>query len=58
MVHRGTLVPGSVWCRYGMVREGSGDEAEILREEELWKDSPWPPRNAPAFDLLNAFMER
>ena len=27
-------------------------------EEELWKDSPWPPRNAPAFDLLNAFMER
>ena len=43
---------------YGLNRETSEAEEEALREEELWKDSPWPPRNAPAFDLLNAFMER
>ena len=44
--------------RYGL-RAGSAEDAEeALREEELWKESAWPPRNAPAFDLLNSFMER
>ncbi|XP_078672103.1 uncharacterized protein LOC144911712 isoform X1 [Branchiostoma floridae x Branchiostoma belcheri] len=29
-----------------------------LGVEEEWKDSPWPPRNARCFDLMNRFMER
>ena len=42
--------------KYGK-RKGGEDE-EDSGEEELWRDSPWPARNAPAFDLLNCFMER
>ena len=26
--------------------------------EELYENSPWPARNAPAFNVLNSFMER
>ena len=41
-------------------RYGLADDADDYddTQEELTKDSPWPPRNAPAFDLLNSFMER
>ena len=42
--------------KYGLSRETT--EAEEDPREELWKDSVWPRRNAAAFDLLNAFMER
>ena len=44
--------------KYG-AKPGTVEEAEeALKEEALWRDSVWPPRNAAAFDLLNAFMER
>ena len=43
--------------RYG-VRTGDTGSTSTLNEDELWTDSPWPPRNAPCFDLLNSFMER
>ena len=36
---------------------GGADNSDY-EQEELTIDSPWPPRNAPAFDLVNAFMER
>ena len=41
-------------------RYGLADDADDYddTQEELTKDSPWPPRNAPAFDLVNSFMER
>ena len=43
---------------YGMKPQNSASEEEQEKEEQLWKDSPWPQRNAAAFDVLNAFMER
>ena len=43
--------------QYGTGQNSEAEE-EAAREEELWRDSPWPRRNAPAFGLLNAFMER
>ncbi|KAI0240669.1 Dynein beta chain, flagellar outer arm [Lamellibrachia satsuma] len=43
---------------YGLDARAAIEDEEQIREEELWKDSPWPPRNAPAFQLLNSFMER
>jgi len=50
--------PHAFTPRYGL-RPGDGHSSEgSLYEDELWSDSPWPPRNAPCFDLLNAFMER
>ena len=42
--------------RYGKRPNTEDEHAE--REEELYKDSAWPARNAAAFDVLNAFMER
>ena len=48
--------PHAYTPRYGL--SNKDQDEEDLTEEELTKDSPWPPRNAPAFDLLNAFMER
>ncbi|XP_069115919.1 uncharacterized protein [Argopecten irradians] len=38
-------------------QDGNSSNSSI-NEDELWTDSPWPPRNAPCFDLLNNFMER
>ena len=43
--------------QYGTGQNSEAEE-EAAREEELWRDSPWPRRNAPAFGLLNVFMER
>ena len=40
----------------GVLRATSAD-AGVMKEEE-WTDSPWPPRNAPCFNLMNSFMER
>ncbi|ELU01785.1 hypothetical protein CAPTEDRAFT_107782 [Capitella teleta] len=47
-----------VMSRYGIIRDETTAGGEVRRDEELRKESEWPPRNAPAFDLLNAFMER
>ncbi|XP_053409232.1 uncharacterized protein LOC123561373 isoform X4 [Mercenaria mercenaria] len=44
--------------RYGLRHGDNSSSDGSLDEDELWTDSPWPPRNAPCFDLLNAFMER
>eukprot|EP00057_Strongylocentrotus_purpuratus_P006394 XP_011660868.1 PREDICTED: dynein beta chain, flagellar outer arm [Strongylocentrotus purpuratus] len=38
-------------------RDTSTNSAVVINEDE-WSDSPWPPRNAPCFNLLNSFMER
>ena len=48
--------PQAYTPRYGLKDKDADDYDNT--DEELTKDSPWPPRNAPAFDLLNAFMER
>lgn len=50
--------PHSFTPRYGLRHGDSSSSDGSLDEDELWTDSPWPPRNAPCFDLLNAFMER
>ncbi|XP_056010102.1 uncharacterized protein LOC125667097 [Ostrea edulis] len=50
--------PHAYTPRYGL-RHGDGhSSSDSLNDDELWTDSPWPPRNAPCFDLLNSFMER
>ncbi|XP_052060514.1 uncharacterized protein LOC127700861 isoform X4 [Mytilus californianus] len=49
--------PHAYTPRYGL-RTGDTGSTSTLNEDELWTDSPWPPRNAPCFDLLNSFMER
>ncbi|KAL5020323.1 hypothetical protein ScPMuIL_003215 [Solemya velum] len=50
--------PHAYTPRYGMRYGEFQSSTDSLNEEELWVDSPWPPRNAPCFDLLNSFMER
>lgn len=50
--------PHAFTPRYGLRGGDSSSSNGSLDEDELWTDSPWPPRNAPCFDLLNAFMER
>ncbi|XP_052258855.1 uncharacterized protein LOC127863384 isoform X2 [Dreissena polymorpha] len=50
--------PHSFTPRYGLRHSDKDSSNGSLNEDELWTDSPWPPRNAPCFDLLNAFMER
>lgn len=50
--------PHSFTPRYGLRHGDSSSSDGSVDEDELWTDSPWPPRNAPCFDLLNAFMER
>eukprot|EP00116_Pleurobrachia_bachei_P002604 sb/3462866/ len=41
---------------HGMFNLGNQEAEE--KDPNMWKNSPWPPRNAPAFGLLNGFMER
>ncbi|CAH1797693.1 unnamed protein product [Owenia fusiformis] len=48
---------GAYTPKYG-VRPRDVTESQDELNEDLWMSSPWPPRNAPCFDLLNAFMER
>ncbi|XP_071095883.1 uncharacterized protein [Haliotis cracherodii] len=50
--------PHAYTPRYGLRNSDSHSSTASLHEEDLWNDSPWPPRNAPCFDLLNSFMER
>ena len=35
-----------------------GNQEIEEKDPNMWKNSPWPPRNAPSFGLLNGFMER
>jgi dynein heavy chain len=50
--------PHAYTPRYGLRSLDSDGSSSSLNEEDLMTDSPWPPRNAPCFDLLNSFMER
>lgn len=50
--------PHAYTPRYGLRHTDGHSSDSSLSEDELWTDSPWPPRNAPCFDLLNSFMER
>ncbi|KAK7479591.1 hypothetical protein BaRGS_00029140 [Batillaria attramentaria] len=50
--------PHAYTPRYGLRSLDSDGSSTSLNEEDLMTDSPWPPRNAPCFDLLNSFMER
>ena len=50
--------PHSFTPRYGLRHQDGQSSEGSLSDDELWSDSPWPPRNAPCFDLLNSFMER
>ncbi|XP_076457719.1 uncharacterized protein LOC143291635 isoform X3 [Babylonia areolata] len=50
--------PHAYTPRYGLRNLASDGSSTTLNEEDLMTDSPWPPRNAPCFDLLNSFMER
>ncbi|KAK6172547.1 hypothetical protein SNE40_016179 [Patella caerulea] len=50
--------PHAYTPRYGIRKSDGDSSSQTLEEDELWTDSPWPPRNAPSFDLLNSFMER
>lgn len=43
--------------RYGLPTLDA-ESSSASDEDDLMTDSPWPPRNAPCFDLLNNFMER
>ena len=50
--------PHAFTPRYGLRMNEGQSSSGSLNEDDLWTDSPWPPRNAPCFDLLNSFMER
>ncbi|XP_064650622.1 uncharacterized protein LOC135502065 isoform X3 [Lineus longissimus] len=33
-------------------------EADLNEEDDIYSNSPWPPRNSKCFQLINSFMER
>ena len=48
--------PGAYMAGRGLSKVAHEDEEK--KEEELQRQSPWPPRNAAPFNHLNSFMER
>lgn len=45
--------------QYGLsAEEEQGSQENLTSDRNLYGDSPWPARNAPCFNILNAFMER
>ncbi|KAL3885754.1 hypothetical protein ACJMK2_025795 [Sinanodonta woodiana] len=50
--------PHAFTPKYGLGLSEGQSSSSAIDEDELWTDSPWPPRNAACFDLLNSFMER
>ncbi|XP_064599567.1 LOW QUALITY PROTEIN: uncharacterized protein LOC135466077 [Liolophura sinensis] len=50
--------PNAYVPRFGLRHSDPTASDSSLGEDEIWTDSPWPPRNAACFNLLNSFMER